>query len=74
MDYTSRHPDIQACLRFFAWEHLPVGLQVISRPFANLAYSLVEQLPNDPEPHKALDKLREAKDRAVALAAVTADA
>lgn len=71
MDLDSRHPSTQAVMRFFEWHHLPAHLQTISIGFAELAHELVDTLPDDPELTKALDKLREAKDRAVALAAVT---
>lgn len=52
-------------LQFFAYEHLPVHLQAISKPFGELANSLVETLPRNPERTVALRKLLEAKDCAV---------
>lgn len=73
MDLSSRHPGTQAAMRFFAWHHLPPHLHEVSRLFDHLAGELLKRLPDDPELTKALDKLREAKDRAVALAAVTAE-
>lgn len=52
-------------LQFFAYEHLPERLQVVSKPFGDLARSLVETLPRTPERTVALRKLLEAKDAAV---------
>ena len=51
--------------QFFAWEHLPPGLQPFSSPFAVLAQELDEVLPDNPEKTTALRKLLEAKDCAV---------
>ncbi len=52
-------------LQFFAYEHLPSRLRDVSRPFCELAQSLVLQLPRNPERTVALRKLLEAKDAAV---------
>lgn len=52
-------------LQFFAYEHLPVHLQTISKPFGELAKQLEENLPNNPEKTSAFRKLLEAKDCAV---------
>ena len=52
-------------LQFFAYEHLPEKLQVVSRPFGELAKQIVETLPRNPERTVALRKLLEAKDCAV---------
>ena len=52
-------------LRFFAYEHLPEHLQVVSKPFAVLAKQITETLPSNPERTTALRKLLEAKDCAV---------
>lgn len=52
-------------LQFFAYQHLPEHLQVISRPFGELADRIVETLPRNPERTVALRKLLEAKDCAV---------
>jgi hypothetical protein len=72
MYVADRHPSTIAAMRFFHFDHLPVHLQKVSAPFAELANKLVRDLPDDPELTKALDKLREAKDRAVSLAAISA--
>jgi hypothetical protein len=66
-------------LQFFAYEHLPPKLQGVSKPFCELARSIVygdpepregsptlsEGLPRNPERTVALRKLLEAKDCAV---------
>jgi hypothetical protein len=36
-------------LQFFAYEHLPEKLQAVSKPFGDLARSIVETLPSNPE-------------------------
>jgi hypothetical protein len=52
-------------IQFFAYEHLPAHLQVISRPFGELAKFMDETLPASAETTAALRKLLEAKDCAV---------
>lgn len=52
-------------MQFFTYKHLPVSLQEVSRPFAELAQRLVDNLPRNPERTVALRKLLEAKDCAV---------
>lgn len=52
-------------LQFFTYDHLPRFLQDVSRPFADLAHSIVETVPRNPERTVALRKLLEAKDAAV---------
>jgi hypothetical protein len=66
-------------LQYFAYEHLPIHLQAVSRPFCQLAHALVmgdnvpeagtvtmgSALPQGPERTVALRKLLEAKDAAV---------
>jgi hypothetical protein len=59
------HPAIKHVLRFFAYGHLPEGLQAISRPFADLAQQVAERAPDNQETTVALRKLLEAKDAAV---------
>lgn len=51
-------------LQFFAFDHLPEKLQAVSKPFCELAHSLMV-LPRNPERTVALRKLLEAKDAAV---------
>ena len=52
-------------LQFFPYEHLPPHLQAVSKPFGDLARSIVETLPRNPERTVALRKLLESKDAAV---------
>jgi hypothetical protein len=52
-------------LQLFRYTHLRYELQEISRPFSELAYELVENVPRNPERTVALRKLKEAKDAAV---------
>jgi len=52
-------------LKWFAWEHLPEHLQLVSRPFDDLARLIIEKLEPGPERTVALRKLLEAKDAAV---------
>ena len=55
----------QYLLQFFAYEHLPLHLQEVSKPFGELAQQIETTLPNNPEKTTALRKLLEAKDCAV---------
>jgi len=55
-------------MQFFAYAHLPQHLQVISRPFGELAEHLETMLPANAEKSTALRKLLEAKDCAVRAA------
>ncbi len=52
-------------LQFFVWSHLPAHLQLVSKPFGELAEQIVNTLPRNPERTVALRKLLEAKDCAV---------
>lgn len=66
-------------LQFFSYEHLPPHLQMVSKPFHDLAHAIVKgdnceeagtvtmgsALPSNPERTAALRKLLEAKDCAV---------
>jgi hypothetical protein len=52
-------------LQFFSYEHLREDLRDVSKPFAFLAQSIVDNLPVNPERTVALRKLLEAKDCAV---------
>jgi hypothetical protein len=64
------HPAAEALLKFFEYEHLPLHLQRVSKPFGELARSLVgpELELTGPEATTALRKLLEAKDCAVRAA------
>jgi ferritin-like protein len=52
-------------LQFFTFAHLPPHLQDVSRPFRDIAATIVNKLPSNPERTVALRKLLEAKDCAV---------
>lgn len=52
-------------LQFFAFEHLPDHLKVVSVKFYELAMTIVAIVPRNPERTVALRKLLEAKDCAV---------
>lgn len=55
-------------MQFFAFEHLPTHLRLVSRPFSELAQLMVDTLPDNPERTAGLRKLLEAKDCAVRAA------
>jgi len=61
------HPSIKHILQFFEYEHLPSHLQVISKPFGDLANKLAGSLEG-PELTVCLRKLLESKDCAVRAA------
>jgi hypothetical protein len=70
--FSDRHPSVTGILRFMEFEHLrDPQVRALSAEFARLAEGLLQALPDDPELVVALRKLREAKDCAVGLAAVT---
>ena len=56
---------LEPILQFFAYDHLPPHLAVISKEFGVLAHTVVAELPRNPERTVALRKLLEAKDAAV---------
>lgn len=49
-------------LKYFKYEHLPEKLQVISKPFGDLALDLEGKVPDSAEKSAGLRKLLEAKD------------
>lgn len=63
------HPNTEAILKHFAFDHLPAHLQEISRPLGELAHEMAAKL-DGPELIAGLRKLLEAKDCLV-RAAVT---
>ena len=56
------HPSVAAILKFFTYEHLPVDLQAISQPMAEMAHRMAQMLPQNAELTTGLRKLLEAKD------------
>lgn len=59
------HVKLEPILQFFDYSHLPEHLQKVSKPFNELAYGIIENLPRNPERTVALRKLLESKDSAV---------
>jgi len=49
-------------MKYFEYAHLPKRLQVVSKPFGELATQMNEALPDGPEKSAGLRKLLEAKD------------
>lgn len=64
--------DKEPILQFFAFDHLPPHLKVVSSQFAGVANWIANELPRNPERTVALRKLLEAKDAAVRAAIFTA--
>jgi hypothetical protein len=52
-------------LKWFVYEHLPQHLREVSKPFGELAKTIVAVVQAGPERTVALRKLLEAKDAAV---------
>jgi hypothetical protein len=48
--------------KYFVYEHLPLSLQTVSRPLAELAKLMDESLPDGSEKSAGMRKLLEAKD------------
>ncbi len=71
-DYTNDTPpelEPPEILRFFAYAHLPERLQLVSRPFGQLAELIVDMIPvESAERDAGLRKLLEAKDAIVRAA------
>lgn len=61
-------PEVEPILQYFVYAHLPERLQAVSKPFGDMAQSIVSNLPRNPERSVALRKLLEAKDAAVRAA------
>lgn len=62
------HPSVKHVLAFFAFDHLPTELALVSEPFSHLAYDIAHRAPANPETTVALRKLLESKDAAVRAA------
>lgn len=52
-------------MQFFKYDHLPGPLQVVSKPFGDLAQRVLELAPDNDQRELALQKILEAKDAAV---------
>lgn len=68
----SRHPATQHLLDLLAYDHLPLPLQEVSKPCADLGYGLAIALCDGPELSAGLRKLIEAKDCFVRQAVIDA--
>lgn len=55
------HPNVEALLKYFKYDHLPSHLQDVSKPFCDLAYDIAGKY-DGPELTAGLRKLLEAKD------------
>lgn len=55
-------PPTSQIMKFFAYEHLPEKLQVVSKPIGDLARQMDAALPDSAEKSAGLRKLLEAKD------------
>jgi hypothetical protein len=49
-------------IKYFSWSHLPLPLQEVSKPMAELAQMMEDMLPDGPEKSAGMRKLLEAKD------------
>lgn len=68
-------PDLRAdaIMEFFSYTHLPPALQEVSKPYYDMAWGLVDQVPRCAERTVALRKLLESKDCAVRASLSTKD-
>ncbi|TXH85400.1 MAG: hypothetical protein E6Q77_00520 [Rhizobium sp.] len=64
-EFSEAQLDEDPILRFFHYAHLPEALQARSKPFCDLARTVVETTPRNAERSVALRKLLEAKDAGV---------
>lgn len=55
-------------IRWFAYSHLPEGLQRVSEPFSTLAVEMINRCGRGPQLDVAMQRLLEAKDAAVRAA------
>lgn len=65
VEFTQTELEQDAILRYFHYSHLPEKLQVVSKPFCEVAANMVRTLPRNAERSAGLRKLLEAKDCAV---------
>lgn len=49
-------------IKWFSYEHLPLNLQEVSKPIAELAQKMEDELPDGAEKSAGMRKLLEAKD------------
>lgn len=68
---SNRHPATEHMLNLFGYTHLPERLQLVSKPFHDLAVDVADELGDGPELTVGLRKLLEAKDAIVRHAVLT---
>lgn len=59
------HETTEPIMKYFHYQHLPEKLQLVSKPFHDLAHGMICNLPRNAERSAGLRKLLEAKDCAV---------
>jgi len=64
-EFTDDEIKIDHILRYFHYAHLPPALQARSKPFCDLARTIIDTTDRNPERTVALRKLLESKDAAV---------
>lgn len=57
--------ETEQIMRFFSYKHLPPAPAAVSKPFCDLAFHIVQFIPESAERTVALRKLLESKDAAV---------
>jgi len=62
IDLDTRHPSVKEVAQFFAYDHLPQDLAIVSASCWKLAMEALDHLPDSPELTVGLRKLLEAKD------------
>jgi hypothetical protein len=65
VEFTDEEIRTDPVLQFFHYAHLPVPLQARSKPFCDLALTIIAGTPRNAERTVALRKLLEAKDACV---------
>lgn len=58
-------------IQWFEYSHLPIQLQLVSKPIYELAHYMEQTLPDGPEKSAGMRKLLEAKDAFVRANIVT---
>lgn len=64
-EFTAEEIAVDHILRYFHYAHLPPALQGRSKPFCDLARTIIDTTPRNAERTVALRKLLEAKDAGV---------
>lgn len=64
-EFTADEITADHVLRYFHYSHLPPVLQSRSKPFCDLARTIIDTTPRNPERTVALRKLLEGKDAAI---------